>query len=166
MKKVIIIGCPGSGKSTFARKLKEKTQLPLYYLDMIWHKPDKTNVSQEEFDQRIKEIICKDEWIIDGNYLRTLDKRLKNCDTIFLLDIPLETCLLGVEARIGKNREDMPWIETEFDKEFKQWICDFGVNQLPQIYKLLDKYGKGKNIKIFKTRKEIEEYLNLKNYCY
>ncbi|MEY8605912.1 hypothetical protein [Muribaculum intestinale] len=32
MKKVIIIGCPGAGKSTFARKLSAKTGLPLYYL--------------------------------------------------------------------------------------------------------------------------------------
>ena len=43
MKKVIVIGSPGAGKSTFARKLKEKTGLPLWYLDMIWHKTDKTN---------------------------------------------------------------------------------------------------------------------------
>lgn len=50
MEKVIIIGCPGAGKSTFARKLKEKTGLPLFYLDMIWHKPDGTNISRDEFD--------------------------------------------------------------------------------------------------------------------
>ena len=48
-KKVIIIGSPGSGKSTFARKLRDITGLPLHYLDMIWHRPDKTTVSKEEF---------------------------------------------------------------------------------------------------------------------
>lgn len=50
MKKVLVFGCPGAGKSTFARKLSEKTGLPLYYLDMIWHKTDRTTVSTEEFD--------------------------------------------------------------------------------------------------------------------
>lgn len=160
MKKVIIIGCSGSGKSTFARKLSEKTHLPLYYLDMIWHKSDKTNISSEEFDKKLKEIVSKDKWIIDGNYLRTLELRLKNCDTIFFLDIPLEVCLSSVEARIGKKREDMPWVETEFDEEFKQWIYDFEVKQLPKIYELLNKYSEGRSIKIFKSREEVEEYLN------
>ena len=40
MRKIIIIGCPGAGKSTFARKLRDDTNLPLYYLDMLWHKED------------------------------------------------------------------------------------------------------------------------------
>ena len=58
MKKVIVIGCPGSGKSTFSRKLRDKTGLPLFYLDTIWHKADKTTVSREEFDLALEGIIC------------------------------------------------------------------------------------------------------------
>ena len=54
MDKVVVIGSPGSGKSTFARKLRDKTNLPLYYLDMIWHKPNQTNVSREDFDMKLK----------------------------------------------------------------------------------------------------------------
>lgn len=104
MKKVIVIGSPGAGKSTFARKLKEKTGLPLWYLDMIWHKPDKTNISREEFDERLQEIIRGERWIIDGNYLRTLEVRLQSCDTVFLLDYPLEICLAG--AGPGSERQE------------------------------------------------------------
>lgn len=159
MKKIIIIGCPGAGKSTFARKLKDMTGLPLYYLDMLWHKPDQTNIPKEEFDAHIREILEKDRWIIDGNYQRTLEMRLQKCDTVFLLDYPLEICLAGAQSRIGKKREDLPWIETEFDEEFKQWILDFSENQLPPIYDLLDKYRAGRDIIIFKSRQEPEEYL-------
>ncbi len=161
MEKVIVIGCPGSGKSTFARILRDKTTLPLYYLDRIWHKTDKTNVSREEFDKQLGDIMTKERWIIDGNYLRTLELRLELCDTVFLLDFPLEVCLLGAESRIGKKREDMPWVELEFDSEFKQWICDFSKEQLPKIYDLLKKYNTEKNVVIFRTRNEIEQYFEV-----
>lgn len=159
MLKVIVIGCPGAGKSTFARKLKDVTELPLYYLDMIWHKPDQTNISTEEFDARLNEIVKKDRWIIDGNYLRTLEPRLEECDTVFLMDYPLEICLSGAESRIGKKREDMPWVESEFDEEFRQYIIDFHKEQLSQVYELLEKYEESKKIFIFKSREEAEEYL-------
>ncbi len=140
MDKVVVIGSPGSGKSTFARKLRDRTNLPLYYLDMIWHKPDQTNISREDFDMKLKKVMKRSRWIIDGNYQRTLEIRLKKCDTIFLLDLPLSDCLKGAKSRIGKQREDLPWIENELDEEFKQWIIDFPKNQLPQIYELLEKF--------------------------
>ena len=162
MRKVIVIGCPGAGKSTFARKLRDATNLPLYYLDMLWHKEDKTNISREEFDIKLNDILKKDKWIIDGNYLRTLEMRLKECDTVFLLDYSLEVCLAGAKSRIGKKRVDMPWVETEFDDEFKQYIEDFSKSQLPQVYELLDKYSEKRNIIIFKSRVEAEKYTNSK----
>ena len=146
MLKAIIIGSPGAGKSTFARRLRNLTGLPLYYLDMLWHKPDQTNITREEFDTLLNDIIKKDSWIIDGNYQRTLEARLKACDTVFLMDYPLEICLSGAESRIRKKREDMPWVESEFDEEFKQWMIDFPDKQLPQIYELLNKYRKEKEI--------------------
>lgn len=65
LRKVIIIGCPGAGKSTFARILSDKTHLPLYYLDMLWHKPDRTTVERNIFDNKLKEIVLGDKWIID-----------------------------------------------------------------------------------------------------
>ena len=158
MLKVMVIGSPGAGKSTFARKLRDVTGLPLYYLDMLWHKPDQTNISAEEFDKQLEEIVQKNRWIIDGNYQRTLEIRMRECDTIFLLDYPLEVCLSGAESRIGKKREDLPWVETEFDEEFRQWIVDFSKDQLPQIYELIEKYQKEKKVVIFKAREEADAY--------
>ena len=160
MQKVIVIVCPGSGKSTFARRLRGITKLPLYYLDMLWHKPDQTNVSREEFDRALTEIVKRNCWIIDGNYQRTLEIRLQECDTVFLMDYPLEVCLLGAKERVGKRREDMPWVELEFDEEFRQDIINFSKSKLPQIYDMLEKYRNKKNIIIFKSREEAEKYLN------
>ena len=159
MKRVIVIGSPGSGKSTFSRNLRDKTGLPLYHLDNIWHRPDRTTITREEFDERLSDILAKDSWIIDGNYSRTLELRIKHCDTVFLLDYPLEVCLAGVKGRIGNEREDMPWIEYEFDEEFRQFIMEFPETKLPGIYRLLQKYEKGREIHIFRSREEADAYL-------
>ena len=158
MKKVIVIGCPGSGKSTFAEKLNKLTGLPLYYLDAIWHKPDKTHIPREEFDQRISEIFATPEWIIDGNYSRTIEMRLKECDTVFLFDLPTEVCLQGAAERIGKGRYDLPWLEKELDPEFESFIKEFSKTSLPKIYELLDKYKENRNVFIFKSREDADEY--------
>ena len=160
MNKVIIIGCPGSGKTTFAEKLNKCTGLPLYYLDAIWHKPDKTHITREEFDDRISEIFKEERWIIDGNYKRTIEMRLRECDTVFLFDLPTEICIQGVAERIGKRRNDLPWLETELDTEFKTFIEEFPNDTLPYIYELLDKYKDNKNIIIFKSRNDVDFFIN------
>lgn len=159
MNKAIIIGCPGSGKTTFAEKLQKCTDLPLYYLDAIWHKPDKTHIPREEFDQRIAEIFETPKWIIDGNYKRTIEMRMKQCDTVFLFDLPVEVCLQGVTDRVGKKRYDLPWLETELDPEFKQFIEDFPKDTLPYIYELIEKYKDEKRVIIFKSREEADEFI-------
>ncbi len=161
MKKIIVLGCPGSGKSSFARKLRDMTGLPLHYLDRIWHKPDRTTVSREGFDAALAEILAGEEWIIDGNYSRTIEPRLAACDTAFLLDYPVDVCLAGAAARVGQVREEMPWTEETLDPEFAQYIRDFAADQLPRVYQLLAQYGEGREIVIFRTREETDAWLRL-----
>lgn len=159
MKRAVVIGCSGSGKSVFSRKLRDVTGLTLYYLDMIWHKPDGTNISRDEFDEKLRSIMSRDSWIIDGNYQRTLETRIKACDTVFLFDLPTETCIEGALSRIGKKREDMPWFENELDPQFRQWIESFRENQLPEIYRLLEKYKNGRQIVVFRTREQADKFI-------
>ncbi len=73
MKKVIVIGCPGSGKSTFSRSLHKKTGIPLHYLDMMYWNADKTTVEKSVFRERLAAVLATDAWIIDGNYGSTME---------------------------------------------------------------------------------------------
>jgi adenylate kinase family enzyme len=158
MERVVVIGCPGGGKSTFARALAEKTGLPLYYLDTMYWNADKTTVEREVFLARLAEALEKSRWIIDGNYLSTMERRMEKCDTVFFLDYPREVCLCGVEARMGKPRDDMPWVETEWDGEFRRLIEDFAVKSRPKILALLEKHAE-KEIHVFRTREEASAWL-------
>ena len=158
MKKIIVIGCPGSGKTTFSKALRDKTGISLFYLDAIWHKPDRTHISREDFDDRLLEILSLDSWIIDGNYSRTIERRIAACDTVFLFDLPTKVCLDGAISRLGKGRYDVPWIDSELDPKLKEEIEDFPYKNLPIIYDLLEKYP-GKKVFIFKSREESDSFL-------
>ncbi|MBQ8351327.1 MAG: AAA family ATPase [Clostridia bacterium] len=158
MKRVIVIGCPGSGKSTFARALRDQTGLPLVHLDMLYWRADRTTVSHEEFDERLAKALAGECWIIDGNYQRTLEKRLSAADTVFFLDYKTAVCLDGIRARKGQARSDMPWVENETDEELCAFVESFRAKSRPQIIHLLKKQ-RNKQIIRFRTRAAADRFL-------
>ena len=162
MKKVIVIGCPGSGKSTVSRALHNKTGISLYHLDMMYWNADKTTVEKSVFLERLSAVLEKDEWIIDGNYASTMELRMEACDTVIFLDYPLDVCLDGIRERRGKPRSDMPWIETEEDSEFIEFIKNYNEQQKPKVLELLKKYS-DKNIIILESREQADAFLNGEN---
>ena len=162
MKKVIVIGCPGSGKSTVSRALHNKTGIPLYHLDMMYWNADKTTVEKSVFLERLSVVLEKDEWIIDGNYGSTMELRMAECDTVIFLDYPIEVCLGGIKERRGKPRSDMPWIETDEDAEFIEFIKSYNEQQKPKVLELLKKYS-DKNIIILESREQADAFLNGEN---
>ena len=162
MRKVIVIGCPGSGKSTVSRTLHNKTGIPLYHLDMMYWNADKTTVEKSVFLERLSDVLEKDEWIIDGNYSSTMELRMAACDTVIFLDYPLDVCLDGIKERRGKPRSDMPWIETEEDAEFIEFIKSYNEQQKPKVLELLKKYS-DKNIIILESREQADTFLNGEN---
>ena len=161
MKKVLVIGCPGSGKSTFSRALHDLTRLPLIHLDMLFWNADRTTVSREVFLQRLDESMQGERWIIDGNYSSTMEKRMAASDTVIFLDYPVEVCLEGIRARRGKPRPDLPWIETEDDTEdgeLLELVQNFERDSRPQVMALLEKYPQKRLIR-FTMREQADAFL-------
>lgn len=164
MERIMIIGCGGSGKSTLARALGEKTQIPVVHLDQIWWSPGNwQHLEQEEFDMRLAEAVEEPRWIIDGNFNRTIQMRLQQCDTVIYLDFPAVVCLFSWIKRVitnwGKARPDMAGGCSEwFAPEFAGWILRFNRTYRKAYHKLLSEQG-GKTVLIVKNRYQVHEYL-------
>jgi len=157
--RIMIVGCPGSGKSSLARDLHEKTGLPLIHLDNIWWKPDRTHITREEFDSRLQEILHGEKWIIDGDYSRTYEPRFSACDTVIFLDYSEENCMAGIQERIGKCRPDIPWTENQLDPELVKEVTGYRKENRPKLYSLMEKYP-DKQVLIFKTRTQTQDWIS------
>ena len=157
-KRILVLGCPGSGKSTFARLLHERTGLPLTYLDNVWWRADGSHISRDAFDRALGELLQGERWIMDGDYSRTYEVRIRACDTVIFLDYPEEVCMAGVVARVGQERPDMPWTESTLDPELVALVQNYARDNRPAIYALLEKYPEKQAI-IFTSREEAARWL-------
>ena len=84
---------------------------------------------------------------------------MEACDTVILFDLPTEVCLDGAISRLGSVRPDMPWIETALDPWLEKEIVAFPEKNLPLIYAYIEKYQKGRDIVIFKSREDADAFL-------
>lgn len=155
-KKIIVVGCPGAGKSTFSRKLQAKTNLELFHLDAIYWKKDGTHISRHQLIKKQKEIFKKDSFIIDGNFKSTLELRIKEADVVFLFDLPTEVCINGATHRKG-NRPEMP-CDLPDNEELINFIKNFNTEVMPKIQALFSKYNS--NVITFHSHKEADDYID------
>lgn len=163
MERILIIGCGGAGKSTLARQLGEKLRLPVVHLDKLFWHPGWVESSKEEIDGKILAELNKPQWIIDGNYNRTLPKRMQYCDTIIYLDFSRLACLLGVIKRVitshGKVRPDMgDGCPERFDLEFLKWVWNFNKKNRETYYRLLNEAVGVQSI-VLKNRRMVRRFL-------
>lgn len=168
MKKVLVLGCSGSGKSTFSAQLGKAVGLPVIHLDSLYWRSGWVESSEEEWNQTIEELTHLDTYIMDGNYSRTLRKRLVDADTVYFFDYPRLLCIFRViKRRImyhGKTREDMAaGCKEKIDVEFLKWIWNFKKRSRGKILELLDQVKDEKKIYIFRKPKEVKEYIKMNN---
>jgi adenylate kinase family enzyme len=163
MERILIIGCGGAGKSTLARQLGEKLNLPVVHLDKLFWKPGWVESSKEEIDAKIQEELHKPCWIIDGNYNRTIPMRMQYCDTVIYLDFSRWACLRGVCKRVlttyGTVRPDMgKGCPERFDFDFLKWIWNFNKLNREKYYRLLNE-SEGIQTIVLKNRRMVRRFL-------
>ena len=157
--RILILGCPGSGKSTFARVLAARTGLPVVHLDNLWWRADGTHISREDFDRALGELLQDERWILDGDYSRTYEVRLRAADTVVFLDYPEDVCMDGIRRRVGEERPDMPWKESTLDPELVAMVKNFATDNRPVLLSLFQKYPE-KQVITFTSREEADRWLS------
>lgn len=165
MKRVAVIGSPGTGKTTFVKKLALKTGLPIIHLDFYYHqKQFDYRTNQPAWIKKVTELSKQDKWIMDGNYNSSFEVRFKRADTIIFLDLPRRIAFYGViKRRIqyhGKLRDDMPsdWKE-KANWEFLKYVWKFNGEHRDIILSSIDN-TKGKKVVVFNNRKQLNSYVS------
>ena len=164
MDRILIVGSPGSGKTTLGRILAKKLGLPLVHLDKLFWREGWGEAPREEFDALLTAELKKDKWIIDGNYSRTLNMRLERTDTVIFLDYPSLVCLLRVLKRVLKNygitRPDMgEGCPEKLDLEFLSYVWSFRDKERPRI---VERLSAAKNVEIItiRNRREYKAFMD------
>lgn len=165
--KIIIIGCPGAGKSVLTKTINDFLHCPVLHLDKIYHTGGKSHITRNELVTIVSEFASTHEqWIIDGNYISTLEMRVILADTIIVLNIPSEICVDNAckrakeNIKLGVNRNDMAeGFDYTITEEFINFIKSFENDTMPKIKTILSKYP-NKNIKILSNYREVEKFID------
>ena len=164
MRRVLVIGSGGAGKSTVAKRLGKLLDIEVKHLDKSYWQPGWTEPSKEDWLQKVTELTSGDSWIIDGNYGGTLEFRIQRCDTIIFLDMPRLLCLWRVTKRRllyrKRSRPDMAeGCHEQLNPEFMKWIWNYSNTTRPNVIKLLEEHAQGKQVVWLRSNEEVERFL-------
>ena len=164
MRKVLVIGSGGSGKSTFAERLGGRTGLPVIHLDSLFWRAGWCETPRDVWAARVDELLKRDEWIMDGNYGGTLERRLAACDTVVLLDLPRVLCLWRIIRRSvryrGRSRPDMAeGCNERLTWEFVRWVWTYPRERRPGVLKKLGELREGQKVYVLRSRREVRRFL-------
>lgn len=164
MRKVLVIGSGGAGKSTFARRLGELLDLEVIHLDALYWKAGWVETPKAEWAETAARLARRDAWIMDGNYSGTLDIRLKACDTLIFLDMPRLVCLWRVVKRAivyrHRTRPDMAaGCDEKLNPAFILWVWNYPKTRRPKILERMRENAAHKRMIRLRTPAEAERFL-------
>ena len=164
MRKILVIGSGGAGKSTFARRLGGVLKLEVIHLDLLYWSPGWVEMPKDKWRTVVEDLVKRDSWIIDGNYGGTLDIRLAACEEVIFLDVPRMTCLRRVLKRAvlyrNESRPDMAsGCPERLNTEFIKYIWDYPRRRKPAVVEKLKSYSQTKAVTILRSQAEIERFI-------
>ena len=159
MARILVIGSPGAGKSTFSRGLAARTGIPLTHIDNLYWNEKGEHLERAALVERLDPILKGDEWIIDGNYSATFAYRLSFATHVILLDVDFETCRAGITDRVGKPRADLPFVESEVPSDLIEAARRYQSYTLPKMLKSIEEAPRVKFIHL-RSREDANKYLH------
>jgi adenylate kinase family enzyme len=165
MRKILLIGAGGSGKSALAARIATKTGLPLIHLDALFWKPGWVETPRDEWRRIVEELVQRDAWVMDGNYGGTLDLRLAACDTVLFLDFAPAVCVWRVlKRRVQFHNKSRPDAGSDCPErlnwEFLRWIWTYRKKRRPKIlHKLSLAAAQGKQVIVLRDSKALESFV-------
>jgi adenylate kinase family enzyme len=165
MKKILVIGSGGSGKSTFSKYLGEKLGLPVVHLDQLFWRPNWTRTPEDEWVEVVRRETARDEWIMDGNFGGTREMRMEACDTIIYLDMPRWLCMYRILKRSfiyrRRARPDMAeGCRERLDLEFILWVWNYPHRSGKRVEAELERFRQKKVVKL-RSKHEVDQFLRL-----
>jgi adenylate kinase family enzyme len=164
LRKILVIGSGGAGKSTLATRLSEKTKIEVIHLDRFYWHPGWVETPKADWRKTVENLIKFDSWIMDGNYSGTLDIRIEACDTVIFLDFPPRICLWRLIKRVlqyrDMSRPDMATgCQERFNLKFLFWVYNYQKRTKPKIVELLQNNSNGRKIVWLRSNEDVERFL-------
>ena len=161
---MLVIGSGGSGKSTLARRIGERTGLPVIHLDALYWRPGWVEAPPDEWTGTVAALLEGDRWVMDGNYGRTLEQRLRACDTVVFLDLPRLVCAWRVLARAvryrGRSRPNMaPGCPERMTWEFLRWVWWYPRRSRPGVLRKLAALDGGQTVIVLRSGAQVERFV-------
>jgi adenylate kinase family enzyme len=164
MNRIIVLGSSGSGKSTLARRIGDLLALEVIHLDSYYWQPNWTATPEEEWAQKVAELLKRDRWVMDGNYPSSLELRVAHADTVIFLDqrrwICLWRCLKRFVMHRGENRPELAeGCNEKIDLDFLKWIWNYPRDVKPQIESVLERHSE-KQVVWLRRSEEVDAFLD------